>query len=425
MHAERPLRRPRRAAPRQPHGRRPREAALRQPRALQGRPRRRGARRLPRQGHRAARTRRRPTPSRPTRTCCSRARRSSTPRPRSRSSPTTSSASTARRPASSTPRPLFYLRSRGIGEAAARALLTQAFAARRRRADQDPGAARGRRAGARRAALRRRRGGRAMSTAVREARSAYDVAAIRQDFPILATKVYGKPLVYLDNAASAQKPRAVIDAERDVYEKCNANIHRGVHWLSVHATDAYDAAREKARAFLNAREAHEIIFVRGTTEAINLVAQTYGRAQRRRGRRDPHHRPRAPLEHRALADALRGEGRAARGRADRRHGRRRPRRARAAAHAAHEARLGGPPLERPRHDPPGPAHRRARARPRHPGLRRRRPGGRRTCRSTCRTLDCDFYAFSGHKIYGPTGVGVLYGKTALLEAMPPGRAAAT
>ena len=116
-----------------------------------------------------------------------------------------------------------------------------------------------------------------MSTAVREAGAAYDVAALRRDFPILATKVYGKPLVYLDNAASAQKPLAVIDAERDVYERCYANIHRGVHWLSVHATDAYDAAREKTRKFVNAREAHEILFLRGTTEAVNLVAQTYGR----------------------------------------------------------------------------------------------------------------------------------------------------
>jgi cysteine desulfurase/selenocysteine lyase len=116
-----------------------------------------------------------------------------------------------------------------------------------------------------------------MSTAIRDTAAAYDVAAIRADFPILATRVYGKPLVYLDNAASAQKPRQVIDAERDVYERCYANIHRGVHWLSVHATDAYDAAREKTRRFVNARDTREIVFVRGTTEAVNLVAQTYGR----------------------------------------------------------------------------------------------------------------------------------------------------
>src|SRR5262249_28666538 len=95
----------------------------------------------------------------------------------------------------------------------------------------------------------------------------------------LSIEVHGKPLVYLDNAASAQKPQAVIDAEREVYERGYANIHRGVHWLSVHATDAYDAAREKARAFLNARKPEEIIFVRGTTEAVNIVAQTYGRAR--------------------------------------------------------------------------------------------------------------------------------------------------
>jgi cysteine desulfurase/selenocysteine lyase len=120
-----------------------------------------------------------------------------------------------------------------------------------------------------------------MSTVAREAAAApagaYDVEAVRRDFPILATKVYGKPLVYLDNAASAQKPSAVIEAEQKVYESLYANIHRGVHYLSVHATDAYDAAREKARAFLHAAEAREIVFVRGTTEAVNLVAQTLGR----------------------------------------------------------------------------------------------------------------------------------------------------
>jgi len=110
------------------------------------------------------------------------------------------------------------------------------------------------------------------STVAPEPRAArtYDVDAIRRDFPILSTRVYGKPLVYLDNAASAQKPMAVIEAEQRVYESLYANIHRGVHYLSVHATDAYDAARETARAFLNAESAHEIIFVRGTTEAVNL-----------------------------------------------------------------------------------------------------------------------------------------------------------
>jgi cysteine desulfurase/selenocysteine lyase len=107
---------------------------------------------------------------------------------------------------------------------------------------------------------------------------ALDVLALRDDFPILRQKVHGRTLVYLDNAASAQKPQCVIDAERRVYEEYYANIHRGVHDLSQRATDAYEAARDKVQRFLNARRREEIIFVRGATEGINLVAATYGRA---------------------------------------------------------------------------------------------------------------------------------------------------
>jgi cysteine desulfurase/selenocysteine lyase len=257
-----------------------------------------------------------------------------------------------------------------------------------------------------------------MSTAVREARSAYDVAALRQDFPILATKVYGKPLVYLDNAASAQKPLAVIDAERDVYEKCYANIHRGVHWLSVHATDAYDAAREKARAFLNAREAHEILFLRGTTEAVNLVAQTYGRANVGSGDEIlitglEHHSNIVPWQ---MLCAEKG------------------------------ARLSVVPLDEtgdidldvlarmltPRTKLVSVAHlsnalgtilpvKRIAALAHARGIPVFVDGAQAVPRMPVdvQDLDCDFYAFSSHKIYGPTGVGVLYGKTALLEAMPP------
>jgi cysteine desulfurase/selenocysteine lyase len=257
-----------------------------------------------------------------------------------------------------------------------------------------------------------------MSTAMREARAAYDVAAIRQDFPILATKVYGKPLVYLDNAASAQKPLAVIDAERDVYEKCYANIHRGVHWLSVHATDAYDAAREKARAFLNAREAHEIIFLRGTTEAVNLVAQTYGRANVGAGDEIlitglEHHSNIVPWQ---MLCEEKG------------------------------ARLAVVPLDEtgdidldelarmltPRTKLVSVAHlsnalgtilpvKRIAALAHARGIPVFVDGAQAIPRMPVdvQDLDCDFYAFSSHKIYGPTGVGVLYGKTALLEAMPP------
>jgi cysteine desulfurase/selenocysteine lyase len=257
-----------------------------------------------------------------------------------------------------------------------------------------------------------------MSTALRETAAAYDVEAIRRDFPILSETVYGKPLVYLDNAASAQKPRAVIDAERDVYEKCYANIHRGVHFMSVHATDAYDAAREKARGFLNAREAHEILFVRGTTEAVNLVAQTYGRSHVGPGDEVlitglEHHSNIvpwqllceekgatlcvAPITDAGEVDLVAMEKLLS------------PRTK--IVSIAHLSNALGTVL--PVRRIVEMAHARgvpvfvdgAQAAPRMP--------------VDVQALDCDFYAFSSHKIYGPTGVGVLYGKTALLEAMPP------
>ncbi len=104
-----------------------------------------------------------------------------------------------------------------------------------------------------------------------------DVDAVRADFPILSRTVHGHPLVYLDNAASSQKPRAVIDAERAVYEEYYANIHRGVHQLSMQSTDAYEAARAKVKRFIGAASTREVIFTRGTTEGINLVASSYGR----------------------------------------------------------------------------------------------------------------------------------------------------
>src|SRR5882724_6625187 len=104
-----------------------------------------------------------------------------------------------------------------------------------------------------------------------------DVERIRQDFPLLQQRIRGKPLVYLDNAATSQKPQSVIDAVTRFYTSENANIHRGVHYLSERATDAYDQVREKVARFVNARSRREIIFTRGTTEGINLVAQSYGR----------------------------------------------------------------------------------------------------------------------------------------------------
>ncbi len=257
-----------------------------------------------------------------------------------------------------------------------------------------------------------------MSTALHETVSAYDVAAIRRDFPILATKIYGKPLVYLDNAASAQKPQVVIDAERDVYEKCYANIHRGVHWLSVHATDAYDAAREKARRFVNAREAHEIVFVRGTTEAVNLVAQTYGRTHVGPGDEVlitglEHHSnivpwqllcgekggilAVAPLTDTGEVDLVAFE--------------KLLNSKTKLVSVAHLSNALGTVLPVKRivefcHARGVPVFvDGAQAVPRMP--------------VDVQELGCDFYAFSSHKVYGPTGVGVLYGRTELLEAMPP------
>ncbi len=257
-----------------------------------------------------------------------------------------------------------------------------------------------------------------MSTAIREAPAAYDVASIRRDFPILATKIYGKPLVYLDNAASAQKPLAVIDAEREVYERCYANIHRGVHWLSVHATDAYDAAREKARAFVHARETREIVFVRGTTEAVNLVAQTYGRVHVGPGDEVlitglEHHSNIVPWQ--ILCDE-KGARLAVAPLTD----------AGEVDLAAFEA------LLNPKTKIVSVAHlsnalgtilpvRRIAELAHARGIPVFVDGAQAVPRMPVdvQELGCDFYAFSSHKIYGPTGVGVLYGRKELLESMPP------
>ena len=117
-----------------------------------------------------------------------------------------------------------------------------------------------------------------MSTHPAVLNGAYDVARLREDFPALAMQIYGKPLVYLDNAATSQKPQSVIDSLARYYSEYNANIHRGIHRLSEEATRAYEHVRSRVRGFINAAEDCEIVFVRGTTEAINLVAHSFGRA---------------------------------------------------------------------------------------------------------------------------------------------------
>jgi cysteine desulfurase/selenocysteine lyase len=245
-----------------------------------------------------------------------------------------------------------------------------------------------------------------------------DVERVRADFPILQQKIRGKPLVYLDNAATSQKPRVVIDAIRNYYEHENANIHRAVHFLSERATEAYEGARRTAQGFLNARASNEIIFVRGATEGINLVTQSYGRKHVGAGDEVlitgmEHHSNIVPWQ--ILCDEKGAKLRAA------------------PINDAGEllfdefAKLIGPRTTfvavthvsnalgtvTPVKQIIELAHSRdipvlvdgAQAVPH--------------MKVDVQALDCDFYTFSGHKIYGPTGIGILYGKSSLLDAMPP------
>ena len=245
-----------------------------------------------------------------------------------------------------------------------------------------------------------------------------DVEKVRKDFPILGQEVRGKPLVYLDSAATSQKPRAVIDAVARYYLQDNANVHRGVHLLSERATKEYEGAREKVRRFINAARAEEIIFVRGTTEAINLVAQTYGRTRVRAGdevliTEMEHHSDIVPWQ--LLCEEkgavlrvapIDDDGQLLVDELQRMLG---PRtRLLALAHVSHT--LG---TINPARRIVEIAHRQgipvlldgAQAAPHFP--------------IDVRALDCDFYAFSGHKLFGPTGIGVLYGRSELLVEMPP------
>jgi cysteine desulfurase/selenocysteine lyase len=250
------------------------------------------------------------------------------------------------------------------------------------------------------------------------ARPAFDVERIRRDFPILGQKIKGKPLVYLDNAATTQKPRAVIEAITAYYTADNSNVHRGLHELSERATRAYERSRARVRALLNAAEDREIVFVRGTTEAINLVAQTWGRT--RVGAGDEvlitameHHSNIVPWQMlceekgaRLKVAPISDAGELLLDEFERLIN---PRtRIVSVAHVSNTLGTVNPVDALARM-----AHRHgavlmvdgAQAAPHLP--------------VDVRELDCDFYALSGHKLYGPTGIGVLYGKAALLEAMPP------
>jgi cysteine desulfurase/selenocysteine lyase len=256
------------------------------------------------------------------------------------------------------------------------------------------------------------------AAAPRGAAPALDVARLRADFPILRTTSHGKPLVYLDNAATSQKPRQVIEAVSRYYETQNANIHRGVYQLSERATAAYEGVREKAARFVNARESREIVFVRGTTEAINLVAASFGRAHLKPGDEIAvttmeHHSNIVPWqlaceERGALLRVIpmdpRGELRL--DEAARIIG---PRtRLVALVHVSNSLGTINPVEE---------IIRLARAQ----GAAVLVDGAQAAAHLPVdvQALDCDFYTVSGHKMFGPTGIGLLYGKAAMLEALPP------
>ncbi len=246
----------------------------------------------------------------------------------------------------------------------------------------------------------------------------YDVEAIRADFPILAERPYGKPLVYLDNAASAQKPRAVIERLTHAYEHEYANVHRGLHYLANAATEAYEAARETVRRFLNAASSEEIVFTRSATEAINLVAASFGLAHIGEGDEivlsvmEHHsnivpwhfHRERkgAVLKWVDVADdgsfSLEAFERAL------------TRRTKIVAITQMSNVLG---TTTPIKDIVRIAHAH--------GVPVLVDGSQGAVHLDVdvRDLDVDFYAFTGHKVYGPTGIGALYGKRALMESLPP------
>ena len=246
----------------------------------------------------------------------------------------------------------------------------------------------------------------------------YNINKVREDFPILQREVYGKPLVYLDNAATTQKPLCVLDAMREEYMNVNANVHRGVHYLSQQATDLHEAAREKVRQFINAEKTEEIVFTRGTTEAINLVASTFCESQMKAGDEVivtdmEHHSNIVPwqlqsmkrgiivkhlpitddgqLELTPLSSLLTPRTKLI-----------------SIAHVSNVLGTVNPVDEIVRI-----AHQH--------GIPVLVDGAQSAphMQIDVRQLDCDFYAFSGHKMYGPTGIGVLYGKEEWLEKLPP------
>ena len=246
----------------------------------------------------------------------------------------------------------------------------------------------------------------------------YDVKKIRNDFPILQREVYGRPLVYLDNAATTQKPLCVLDAMREEYLNVNANVHRGVHYLSQQATDLHEAARERVRQFINARKTEEIVFTRGTTEAINLVAQTFCESQTEASdeiivSEMEHHSNIVPWQLQAqkrgiklrvipMRDDYQLDLDAFRNLLNERT------RLVSVAHVSNVLGTQNPVEEiiSIAHAADVPVMVDAAQSAPHKQL-------------DVQQLDCDFLALSGHKMYGPTGIGVLYGKEEWLEKLPP------
>ena len=247
----------------------------------------------------------------------------------------------------------------------------------------------------------------------------FDIPTIRDQFPILSREVYGKPLVYLDNAATTQKPLCVLDAMREEYLNVNANVHRGVHYLSQQATDLHEAAREKVRSFVNAQKTEEIVFTRGTTEAINLVASSFCESQMREGdevlvTEMEHHSNIVPWQLQAQKRGIvvrhlpmTDDGRLVSFDDIATYMTERTK----LVSVAHVSNVLG--TINPVSDIIRLAHERgipvlvdaAQSAPH--------------MKIDVQTMDCDFLAFSGHKMYGPTGVGVLYGKEDWLDRLPP------
>jgi cysteine desulfurase / selenocysteine lyase len=245
-----------------------------------------------------------------------------------------------------------------------------------------------------------------------------DIEAIRRDFPILMQSVNGHPLVYLDNAATTQKPKAVVDSLERYYTHDNANIHRGVHELSQRATAAYEQAREKVRSLVNARSTAEVLFVRSTTEAINLIAHSFGAARVSAGdeillTRMEHHSNIVPWQMLCERQGARlqivpvNE----RGELDLDSFERLLSPKTRLVSVVHVSNALG--TINPVKEIIALAH--------HRGVPVLLDGAQAAARVPIdvQDLDCDFYALSGHKLYGPTGIGILYGKAELLDEMPP------